>query len=543
MAGPNILNFDSKVAFLGGIPLTLPVAATDPGSASNGDVYYNSTSGMIRFYNGTTWANVSSGGTVTSIGLVEGSEGGSQTIFTISSSPVTANGNISLSLASQVGNLFLASPNGSTGQPFYRAISASDLPGTITSNTSGTAANITATSNSTLTTLPSLTLPGAQVSGNISGNAANVTGIVAIANGGTGAATTSQNFAFIGPTSGSGAPSYRALVIGDLSFAGTANGVATLNGSGKIPTSQLPSNVFLYQGTWNPSTNTPILVDGTGTAGFVYWSSAAFAGPISGLNNPSMVNFQVGDLVLYNGTQWELTTPAAGVSSVNSSQGAVVLSVASGNGFAGTYSSTALTISTTITGILQGNGTAISAATTTGTGSVVLSASPTLTGTVNAAAVTLSGALTTNSILSTAALTINANSGASAVNFQTSSVGRSTNGTNFVTETYTDTTSLTDNVSTTTAFQFAYASTAGEELSYVIESGDANQDCRVGTLRVTANNSGTIAPSVSDMFVETADCGVTWSAVISGSNVLIQYTTTNQGAARTMRADIKSFRR
>jgi hypothetical protein len=42
-------------------------------------------------------------------------------------------------------------------------------------NTTGTASNITATTNSTLTTLSSLSLPGTQVSGNISGNAANIT--------------------------------------------------------------------------------------------------------------------------------------------------------------------------------------------------------------------------------------------------------------------------------------------------------------------------------------------------------------------------------
>ena len=67
-------------------------------------------------------------------------------------------------------------------------IQAADVP-TLNQNTTGTAANITATSNSTLTTLSALSLPGSQVSGNISGNAANVTGTVAIANGGTGATT------------------------------------------------------------------------------------------------------------------------------------------------------------------------------------------------------------------------------------------------------------------------------------------------------------------------------------------------------------------
>lgn len=58
------------------------------------------------------------------------------------------------------------------------------------------------------------------------------------------------------------------------------------------------------------------------------------------------------------------------------------VSVATANGFAGTsdgnVSNPTLTLTTTITGILQGNGTAISAATTTGSGSVVLATTPTL---------------------------------------------------------------------------------------------------------------------------------------------------------------------
>ena len=53
-------------------------------------------------------------------------------------------------------------------------------------------------------------------------------------------------------------------------------------------------------------------------------------------------------------------------------------SIASSNGFAGINSAGILTLSTTISGILQGNGTAISAASTTGTGNVVLATSPTL---------------------------------------------------------------------------------------------------------------------------------------------------------------------
>jgi len=62
--------------------------------------------------------------------------------------------------------------------------------------------------NKTLTT-PAISSPA--LSGTSTG-----AGLIAIANGGTGAATTSQNYVFAGPASGSGAPGFRALVAGDL---------------------------------------------------------------------------------------------------------------------------------------------------------------------------------------------------------------------------------------------------------------------------------------------------------------------------------------
>lgn len=80
-----------------------------------------------------------------------------------------------------------------------------------------------------------------------------------------------------------------------------------------------------------------------------------------------------------------------GVGSVTS------VSVVSANGLAGTVATAtttpAITLSTTITGILQGNGTAISAATTTGSGNLVLATSPTL---VTPALGTPSGLVGTN---------------------------------------------------------------------------------------------------------------------------------------------------
>jgi hypothetical protein len=62
-----------------------------------------------------------------------------------------------------------------------------NVTGILTGTVIGTADNITAISNNTLITLSSLSLPGSQVTGDIGGNADNVTGTVAIVNGGTGA--------------------------------------------------------------------------------------------------------------------------------------------------------------------------------------------------------------------------------------------------------------------------------------------------------------------------------------------------------------------
>ena len=64
MASPNVLNFASKVAFLNGVvflngvALTLPNATSDPVTGTAGDMYYNSVSNTIRFYNGTIWSDL-----------------------------------------------------------------------------------------------------------------------------------------------------------------------------------------------------------------------------------------------------------------------------------------------------------------------------------------------------------------------------------------------------------------------------------------------------------------------------------------------------
>jgi len=273
---------------------------------------------------------------------------------------------------------------GTTSTNPFTAV-AGGATGTVLTSNGTTAAPTWQTASTGTVTSVALTTPSWLT---VTGSPITTSGTLAI----TGTSEAANLF-LASPNGSAGAMTPRAIVVGDLSFAGSAGGVATLDGGGKVPLSQLPSTLMEFQGNWNPNTNTPTLVDGTGTTGFTYWVSAADTGTVAGLTDPSMVNFQIGDLVIYNGTKWVLTTPAAGVSFVNGAQGSVVMSMASANGFAGTYSGTALTVSTTITGILQGNGTAISAASTTGSGNVVLATSPTL---VTPALGTPSAAVLTN---------------------------------------------------------------------------------------------------------------------------------------------------
>ena len=130
--------------------------------------------------------------------------------------------------ASKTANYVLAAPNGSAGAPTFRAIVAADIP-TLNQNTTGTAANITASSNSTLTTLSSLSLPGSQVSGNISGNAANVTGTVALANGGTGQTTANTAFNALAPSQTSNSGKYLTTDGSNTSWATVVSGASISN--------------------------------------------------------------------------------------------------------------------------------------------------------------------------------------------------------------------------------------------------------------------------------------------------------------------------
>lgn len=107
---------------------------------------------------------------------------------------------------------------------------------------------------------------------------------------------------------------------------GVSNGVATLDATGRVPYSQLPESAMEYKGTWDASTNTPTLADGTGTNGDFYIVSVAGTVNLGTVANPRNVTFYVNDRIIYDGatSQWE-RLPAAEVRTVNGQTGDVVL--------------------------------------------------------------------------------------------------------------------------------------------------------------------------------------------------------------------------
>ena len=89
---------------------------------------------------------------------------------------------------------------------------------------------------------------------------------------------------------------------------GVSNGYASLDSAGKVPIAQLPSSIMEYKGTWNASTNTPTLANGTGDTGDVYICNVA--GTVN--FGAGSLTFAVGDYVIYSGTIWQRSSGAVG---------------------------------------------------------------------------------------------------------------------------------------------------------------------------------------------------------------------------------------
>lgn len=103
---------------------------------------------------------------------------------------------------------------------------------------------------------------------------------------------------------------------------GAAGGVATLDGGGKVPVAQLPNSIMEYQGTWNASTNTPTLADGVGNTGDVYRVTVAGSQDLGS----GSISFSVGDYAIYNTLGvWEKADTTDAVATVNGMTGNVTV--------------------------------------------------------------------------------------------------------------------------------------------------------------------------------------------------------------------------
>lgn len=148
-------------------------------------------------------------------------------------------------------------------------------------------------------------------------------GAVASVNGQTGAVTiTAAGLGAVTSVNGSsGAVTVTPASINALasSARGTANGVASLDSSGLIPSAQLPTSGS-YKGTWNATTNVPTITSGVGLNGDFYKVATAGTTTIDGVSS-----WAVGDEIRFGTSTWQKIASTSAVSSVAGKTGAVTL--------------------------------------------------------------------------------------------------------------------------------------------------------------------------------------------------------------------------
>ena len=262
----------------------MTIGATTPKNASVVDLSVTGTTsfdgsqgtaGQVLTSAGTgatpTWTTPTTG-TVTSVTGTSpvASSGGNTPAISLAASY----GDTQNPYASKTANFVLAAPNGTAGVPTFRAVVAADIP-TLNQNTTGTASNVTGTvaianggTGETTRQNAMDALAGAVTSGqylrgngtdvvmsaiqaadvptlnqNTTGTAANVTGTVAIANGGTGQTTATAAFNALAPSQTSNSGKY-------LTTDGTNSSWATVSVNGPAFSAYAGSVTSLTNGTY-----------------------------------------------------------------------------------------------------------------------------------------------------------------------------------------------------------------------------------------------------------------------------------------------------
>jgi hypothetical protein len=168
-----------------------------------------------------------------------------------------------------------------------------------------------------------------------------------------------------------------------LLTAGSALGVATLDGGGTVPTAQLPAAVLgalKYQGTWNATTNVPTLTSSVGTQGYYYVVATAGTTNLDGI-----ASWAIGDWAIFGTATWQKIDNTDAVTSVNGYTGTVSLAYADLAGAIPTWNqnttgnAATVTTNANLTGVITSSGNATSIASQTGTGTTfVVATSPVL---------------------------------------------------------------------------------------------------------------------------------------------------------------------